>query len=85
MVFFSGTSQVPFECIQNMQQRVPCSHLLSEEQLTSACFEAGCYRLYFLHLITILGEAENASCAGGSCFKEQLLITVWPDKGDTLM
>lgn len=57
-------------------------HLLSEEQLSSACFEAGCYRLYFQHLITALGEAENASCTGGSCFKGQLLIIlIWPDEG----
>lgn len=81
LFFFPGTSPGSSWIHPKHAAKIPCSLLLSEEQLSSACFEAGCYRLYSLHLITALGEAENASCTGGSCFKRQLLITVWPGKG----
>lgn len=44
-----------------MQQGVPHSHLVSEDPLSFACFEAGCCNLYFLPLIPLLEEIENIS------------------------
>lgn len=44
-----------------MQQGVPHSHLVSEDPLSFACFEAGCCNLYFLPLIPVLEETENIS------------------------
>lgn len=69
-----------------MQQGVPHSHLVSEDPLSFACFEAGCCNLYFLPLIPVLEETENISFSlqgkkkKKNYSKRQLLVTVWPDK-----